>query len=149
MPIFRLLPLWLLIAFGAALVAAQSSPDKSVAAAPSTSYGQLNPSSPTDLLSLNPKTALSPANPLDRMHVGEFRPRFGQVDLPHTLLVAPPDVADAQFQNDTLCYAMRSYKVARDDPRSDSTHASGYSTCEPAKRFRVQSIKGVILPTSP
>lgn len=56
---------------------------------------------------------------------------------------------DGQLQSDTLCYSMRSYKVARDNPDSDSTHAVGYSTCQPAARFRTHTIKGVILPEQP
>jgi hypothetical protein len=54
--------------------------------------------------------------------------------------------SDGLLQSDTLCYAMRSYKVARDNPDSDSTHAVGYSTCQPAARFRTHTIDGVILP---
>ncbi len=54
--------------------------------------------------------------------------------------------SEGQLQTDTLCYSMRSYKVARDNPDSDSTHAVGYSTCQPAARFRTHTIEGVILP---
>ena len=54
--------------------------------------------------------------------------------------------SDGQLQTDTLCFSMRSYKVARDNPHSDSTHAVGYSTCQPAARFRTHTIEGVILP---
>ncbi len=56
---------------------------------------------------------------------------------------------EGQLQMDTLCYSMRSYKVARDNSQSDSTHPVGYSTCQPAARFRTHTIQGVILPAQP
>ncbi len=33
------------------------------------------------------------------------------------------------------CYTMRTYRVQRDDRRSDSVHPVGYTTCQPAPRF--------------
>jgi hypothetical protein len=42
-----------------------------------------------------------------------------------------------QLQNDATCFAIRSYRVVRDGPHSDSTHRDGYTTCVPAARFRV------------
>ncbi len=57
--------------------------------------------------------------------------------------------SEGQLQTDTLCYSMRSYKVARDSSQSDSTHTVGYSTCQPATRFRTHTIGGVIPPTQP
>lgn len=44
-----------------------------------------------------------------------------------------------QFRNDTLCYTMRSYVVARDSRNSDSVHPVGYSTCQPASRYRMRT----------
>jgi hypothetical protein len=41
-------------------------------------------------------------------------------------------------QNDEACYTIRSYRVTRDDPRSDSTRLAGYSTCQHAARFQVR-----------
>jgi hypothetical protein len=41
-------------------------------------------------------------------------------------------------QSDVTCYSIRTYRVTRDDPESDSTRPAGYSTCEPAARFRVK-----------
>jgi hypothetical protein len=41
-------------------------------------------------------------------------------------------------QNDEACYTIRSYRVTRDDPRSDSTRLAGYSTCQRAVRFQVK-----------
>jgi hypothetical protein len=42
-------------------------------------------------------------------------------------------------QDGATCYSIRSYRVVRDDPQSDSTRAAGYSTCLPATRFRIEN----------
>jgi len=136
MSIFRLLPFLLLIAVGAATLAAQSSPEKNPAVVPPTEPGQLSSSS---------TAPVDPPNPLDRIRIGEYRPRLNQFSAPH---VWPAD-PDWQSQGDTLCLTMRTYKVARDDPHSDSTHAAGYSTCQPAARFHMHSIEGGVLPGKP
>jgi hypothetical protein len=57
--------------------------------------------------------------------------------------------SNGQVQPDTLCYSMRSFKVARDEPQSDSTHPAGYSTCQPAASFHVHSIQGGTPPAKP
>jgi hypothetical protein len=146
MLISRLLSFSLLIAVCAAPVAAQSSPENNSVAVQATEPGRLNSSESNNLLSSpNPKAELDMGRPLDRIHVGEYSPRLNQFSLPHVFILGP----DGQPEADTLCYAMRSYKVARDGPQSDSTHAAGYSTCQAAARFQVHSIKGVILPESP
>ena len=54
---------------------------------------------------------------------------------PLRVLLFDPTLA----QNDTLCYSMRSYRVTRDDPASDSTRLAGYSECQPAARFQVKA----------
>ena len=47
-------------------------------------------------------------------------------------------VMDRQLGDDTLCYKIRSYVVARDSKDSDSVHPVGYSTCQPASRYRLK-----------
>jgi len=42
-------------------------------------------------------------------------------------------------QDDTTCFYIRSYRVTRDDPKSDATRPTGYSTCQPATRFQTKS----------
>jgi hypothetical protein len=42
-------------------------------------------------------------------------------------------------ESDTICYVIRSYVVSRDSKDSDSTHAAGYSTCQPSSRYRVKT----------
>ena len=41
-------------------------------------------------------------------------------------------------QSDTFCLSIRSYRVVRDDPQSDTTRPAGYSTCQPASQYRVK-----------
>ena len=41
--------------------------------------------------------------------------------------------------DDTVCLKIRSYVVARDDKDSDSVHLVGYSTCQPASRYRLRT----------
>jgi hypothetical protein len=47
--------------------------------------------------------------------------------------------AKQQLTADTTCYSIRSYVVARDSKDSDSTHPTGYSTCQPSDRYQVKS----------
>ena len=70
---------------------------------------------------------------------------------PNRFNLSPASAFDSegQLQTDTLCYSMRSYKVARDNSQSDSTHPIGYSTCQPATRFRTYSIQYGVLQTAP
>lgn len=72
---------------------------------------------------------------IDPFRIDPIRPsRWGwQID-PVVNIV----VMDGQFGDDTLCYTMRSYVVARDDKDSDSVHAVGYSTCQTASRYRLK-----------
>jgi hypothetical protein len=42
-------------------------------------------------------------------------------------------------QNETTCYTLRTYRVARENPESDSTRPAGYSTCQPATRFQLRT----------
>ena len=139
MSIFRLLPFSLLIAVGVATAAAQSSPGNTATTVQSPN------SSESNLLSSNLQPDLSPPNPLDRIHVEQYRPRLSQFAPPRMLLNGP----DPQMLGDNFCYSMRSYKVARDDPHSDSTHAAGYSTCQPSARFHVHTIEGRASPEKP
>jgi hypothetical protein len=144
MLISRLLLFSLLIALGAASASAQSSPEKNPVAARPADSGQMNFSDRADLPYLNLKPA-NPPQPLDRIRIEEYRPRLNQFGMPHVLILGP----DGLSQDDTLCYAMRAYKVARDNPQSDSTHAAGYSTCQPATRFHVHTTEERVLPPTP
>lgn len=140
MLVSRLLPVSLLIAVCVAPVAAQSSVEKTPATMLSADSAQQNSSLSPDLPSLFPnlQTEQGPAEPLDRIHVGEYGPRLSQFSVPH-FLVRSLDLQS--LDDDNLCYTMRSYKVARDDTHSDSIHAVGSTTCQPAARFHTRSIE--------
>jgi hypothetical protein len=49
----------------------------------------------------------------------------------------PQFTPGSQLPWDVTCLSIRSYRVVRDDPHSDSTHFDGYTTCVPAARFRM------------
>ncbi len=51
---------------------------------------------------------------------------------------------DGLLPDDTTCYAIRSYVVARDRKNSDSTHPVSYSTCQPASRYRLKTAEAKI-----
>jgi hypothetical protein len=143
MSIFRLLPFSLLIAVGVASVAAQSSPEKTPAAAiQSPDSGETNSSPSVDLLSPNLKAGVNASNSLDRILSGDYRPQLNQFSMPYIFRSQPE-------QEDELCLKMRIYKVARDDPHSDSTHAAGYTTCQPATRFRLHTAEERVLRPTP
>ena len=44
----------------------------------------------------------------------------------------------------SVCYTMRSYKVEQDEPGYDSTHAAGYTTCEPSLKYSVKIVDGLL-----
>jgi hypothetical protein len=148
MPISRLLPVSLLIAVCAAQVVAQSSTERTSTTIQSTDSARQNSSASADLSLLFPnlQTEQGAAEPMDQIHVGEYSPRLSQFSVPRFLLRIPDRQA---MDDDTLCYTVRSYKVARDNPHSDSTHAAGSSTCQPAARFHTRSIELRTSPSAP
>lgn len=52
--------------------------------------------------------------------------------------VLPPDL----LAGGEVCLKIRSYLMARDRKNSDSTHLVGYSTCQPASRYRLKTAVG-------
>lgn len=42
-------------------------------------------------------------------------------------------------QNEATCYTLRTYRVTREDPESDTTRPAGYSTCQRAARFQLRT----------
>ena len=81
----------------------------------------------------------------DHIRVDQFRLDQGQVDLragkskleakTRTLVMG----LDGRMDDDATCYTMRSYVVARDSKNSDSTHLTGYSTCQRASKYRLKT----------
>ena len=75
---------------------------------------------------------------IDRFRIDPNRRpfRWGSQDDP--ILIEPAFLMDGQLGDDTVCYKIRSYVVARDNKDSDSVHPVGYSTCQPASRYRLR-----------
>jgi hypothetical protein len=81
----------------------------------------------------------------DHIRVDQFRVDQGQADprtgkskpeaKTRTLVMGP----DGRLDDDATCYTMRSYVVARDSKDSDSTHLTGYSTCQRASKYRLKT----------
>ena len=46
---------------------------------------------------------------------------------------------DRLAEEESACYTIRSYVVARDSKYSDSTHPVSYSTCQPAARYQLKT----------
>jgi hypothetical protein len=42
------------------------------------------------------------------------------------------------LDSDATCYSIRSYRVTRDNPESDTTRLVGYSRCQPAIKVQVK-----------
>ncbi|SRR5579871_753402 len=89
--------------------------------------------------------------PLDRVHIDEFK---SQRDYSRFKTEAKNDPIKLDLNDtgapdvDGLCYTMRSYVVARDNKRSDSTHPVSYSTCQKASRYRLYTTgPSVVTPT--
>ena len=79
-------------------------------------------------------------NPLDRLQIDQFKldrnaAPFKMESRLDPIVVTPEGLAG----DDTLCYTIRSYVVARDSKDSDSVHPVGYSTCQPASRYRLKT----------
>jgi hypothetical protein len=121
MHISRLLVFLLLIPACVAPVAAQFSPDKSP-------------------VSAQPKLDGLVAPPEFRPHVLPLRPTLPPREPARNRAIQPQLSFDSTLeQDDTACYSIRSYRVTRDDPESDSTRLAGYSECQPAARFQVKA----------
>lgn len=93
---------------------------------------RIMPNRPSDLSS----------DSLDRMRLDQyvldrgkddFRSGRSKEDKARTLVMGLNGPLDA------TCFTMRSYVVARDSKDSDSTHPTGYSTCQAASRYRVRT----------
>ena len=143
MSIFRLVPAPLLLAFGITLASAQSYPQKDAAEVqPEKAVRQS--SSSFELISTRLKTDLETPEPLDRFRIEDYRLWPNQLRLGPVL-----DLRPGPPEKDVACFATRTYKVARDNAESDSTHFVSYSTCEPSNRIRVHTTEERVVLTRP
>ena len=131
MHIPRLLHLALLISVCVAPIAAQSSAEKTAAVSHPQLDGLVAPRAfrahalPLAPLSPNVETGIRDIQP--PLRILPFDPRRAKNDNGN------------DSDNGKICYSMRSYRVTRDDPASDSTRLAGYSECQPAARFQVKT----------
>jgi len=119
MHIPRLVLFALVIAIYITPVAAQSQPDKSPALYQPQLDGLI---APPEFRAHVPALPALPTKAWGRIHG-----------------IQPQLSLDSLLVDDEVCYSIRSYRVTRDDPRSDSTRAAGYSECQPAARFQVKA----------
>jgi len=75
--------------------------------------------------------------PLSSSVTNGFSSQLSQFGVPHSWL---HNDSDWQSRTDNTCLKLRTYKVARDGPKTDSTHPVAYSTCTPSMRFQTHSI---------
>ena len=101
------------------------------------------PSEPWKIIPNSP-SALS-MDSADRIRVDQFSLDQGRVDLrtgkskPEAKRRTLALGLDGRLDDDAICYTMRSYVVARDSKDSDSTHLTGYSTCQRASKYRLKT----------
>jgi hypothetical protein len=90
-------------------------------------------------------------NPVENL---KSSPAFGRADsassenrtfdisgniVPYPLFRGDRFPSQKEASEDSLCYAIRSYVVARDDKDSDTTHPVRYSTCQPSRRYALKT----------
>lgn len=147
----RLLILSLFFPSCVATVTAQSSPDKAPLPSPLPPFAlPATPSPfPPDRLALAhdfqgpllPLFQNVPTNqlqqPLRWKGLGGLRPALGTyLGLPQRGLTG---TLPALAQNTKPCYSIRSYRFSQEDPASDSTRFTEYSTCQPGTQFHVKN----------
>jgi hypothetical protein len=110
MSVRRLLVLWLLSLLCVATVAAQSSSGKSASEKGSSSAASENKKDTPETRSLDSKVLEARAQ--------------------HMLTLE---------QNDSICYTLRTYRVARLSPESDATEPAGYSSCLSSSRIQLKT----------
>ena len=131
----RLLILSLLIPACVAPVAAQSSPDRSPLSSWSPQNGLIPPQG--FRLRVPALTQNAQANQLQPLF------HWDALNLSNTTPVNPTPFLSPKFGNRSITlaqnaaprYSIRSYRFAREDPKSDSTRFVGYSTCQPRAEF--------------
>jgi hypothetical protein len=121
MCVFRVLFLLLLMSV---CVSAQSSPDQSSGSPQFEIRGLVAP------LELRADQAMTPfQDGQNQMGVD-----FSQRVLPRSPLQESSSLPPEPEQR---CYSIRTYRVTRDDPQSDTTTPAGYSECEAASSFHI------------
>lgn len=135
--ISRLVVMSLLLSICVVAAAAQKPSDN----IPGSFYSeQSGPLPPDAVASLRLIPVQRPMNiEIDRLHSPYARPEAAHAgDYDWNIKVPSQVHKHVSAPNDATCYSMRSYRVTRDDPASDTTRPAGYSTCQPATKFQVK-----------
>lgn len=127
MHIPRLLLLSLLVPVFVAHFSAQSLPNKNLVSSRPLRDGLITPPE----FRMNVPTLKFQGQPSDERPEAIPKPQAPQLEFyPQT---------SALEQGDAVCLSLRTYRVVRDDPKSDSTRPAGYSECQPAARYQIKT----------
>jgi hypothetical protein len=112
-----------------------AEPDKSM---------QATASKPWKIVLSQPADLNAGANPLQQAQIDKYKIDRSRIENGRSLRWGSQIdpifiVMDGQLGDDTVCYKIRSYVVARDAKDSDSVHPVAYSTCQPASRYRLRT----------
>jgi len=113
-----------LIAVAAAQTPTPSRPNEPAGVSANTAASAATQS--TDLIRIAPNL---------RVDLGQQPSTEDRARAPRNDLTLDPATGHTWDSEDFACYAIRSYRMVRDNPNSDSTHRDGYTTCVPAARF--------------
>ena len=110
-----------------------AEPDKSVRA---------TTSEPWTIVPIQPADSRAGTNSLQQKQIDAYKIDRSRIDPSGRPFRWDPrlesTLMDGQLGDDTVCYKIRSYVVARDHKDSDSVHPVGYSTCQPSSRYRLR-----------
>jgi hypothetical protein len=133
----RFLVLSLLMSVWVARVVAQS-PSENI---PGSFYSEPASALPQGALASVRLIPIQPAIDIDieRLYLRHAKSEVARADK-HDWAFKAPSLSRKRVlsQDDVTCLSIRSYRVMRDDPRSDTTRLVGYSTCQPATKFQVK-----------
>jgi hypothetical protein len=101
------------------------------------------------LISLSVATAAAQSSP-DKSSGSHLRTLQQETLQPETVQQENDSVVSQKFdsptphiltlqQDEKTCYTLRTYRVSRETPDSDSTRPAGYSTCQRATRFQLKT----------
>jgi len=129
----RLLLLSLLISLCVATAAAQSSPNNNSDSSHPASAVPRNPEASTGTFQFQLPFLADGQSLSDN----EGRISGNDADISRSLDSRAQHLLTLQ-QDEKMCYTIRTYRVARESPDSDSTRPAGYSTCQRATRFHLK-----------
>jgi len=99
---------------------------------------------PSRIGSLGDPQSTVPLDPLARLQAGpHIELRNSDKTTASGLIPRPVEdgfvISPDLLPGDAVCLKIRSYLMKRDSKGSDSTHPAGYSTCQPAGKYRLRT----------